>query len=183
MGDRNAKSIRFSAEVDEKLEKFSRKLGRSKLLVFCQMVDYFSRTGKDPLDINDEVLRRSQFKYHNTYMQFLKVQEKDLLIPIREETGRVYASQREIIGLLNKQVIEANRTLLDGQALLKSKLPAIEELIRSVREQLVQKRELKRHCSLIFEAYVEAREKLSVLDGKERRQSLLENAREQLKLL
>lgn len=183
MGDRNSKSIRFSAEVDEKLEKFSRKLGRSKLLVFCQMVDYFARTGKDPLDINDELLRRAQSKYHDSYMRFLKVQEKDLLIPIREETGRVYRSQRDIVSLFNKQVVEANRTLLDGHAMLKSKLPAIEELIRSVREQLVQKRELKMHFSLIFEAYVEAREKMSVLDGKERRQTLLENAREQLKLL
>lgn len=61
----NNKTIRFSLSTDTKLTKLSTKLGRDKLEVFNQMVDYFYRTGKDPKDFNDELLKKALAKNHD----------------------------------------------------------------------------------------------------------------------
>ena len=177
MADGKSKSIRFSPEVDEKLEKFSRKLGRSKLLVFIQMVDYFVRTGKDPLDINDELLRKALSKNHDAYMRFIKVQEKDLLVPVRDDVRRMIASQKQIVSLFNEQIIAANKKLLSAQDLQAGKFFELGELIRTVRELMKEKRSLKKQFLWILEEYAESREKLNNMFSTDKKQSLLELAK------
>ena len=183
MADGKSKSIRFSPEVDEKLEKFSRKLGRSKLLVFIQMVDYFARTGKDPLDINDELLRKALSKNHDAYMRFIKVQEKDLLVPVRDDARRMIASQKQIISLFNEQIIVANKRLMTAQELQATKFSELSELMRTSRELMKEKLSLKKQFVWILENYAEAREKVTGMFNGEKKQSLIDAARERIDLL
>jgi len=39
------------------------------------MVNYFHRTKKDPSDINDEILKNTLVKNHDTYIRFIRAQE------------------------------------------------------------------------------------------------------------
>ena len=65
--DGHTKTLRFSDALDEKFGKVAQKLRRSKLQLFGLMVDYFHKTGKDPADISDEVLKTTLVKNHDTY--------------------------------------------------------------------------------------------------------------------
>jgi hypothetical protein len=53
MEDINVRSVRYPVTVDQKFEKIALKLGKTKRQVFIQMVDYFYKSKKDPLDQND----------------------------------------------------------------------------------------------------------------------------------
>lgn len=183
MGDRNSKSIRFSAEVDVKLEKFARKLGRTKLQVFCQMVDYFAKTGKDPVDINDEVLKKSLARNHDAYMRFIKVQEKDLLVPVRDDVRRMLASQKQIVTLFNEQIVAANKKLIASQGMQAEKFFELDQLMKVMREAMSGKRSLKKQFIWILESYAEAREKVSGMFNSDKKQSLIDAAKEKIELL
>ncbi len=95
MGKSAEKSIRFSIAVDEKFQKLAVKLGRSKMLLLEQMVDYFYRTKKDPIDLNDEMLKNSILKNAQNQIAFLKTQEKIFLFPLNEKIGEVLEQQGE----------------------------------------------------------------------------------------
>ncbi|WP_379085550.1 BfmA/BtgA family mobilization protein [Pedobacter sp. UC225_65] len=182
MGNLNGKSLRFSAEVNVKLEKFARKLGRSKLMVFCQMVDYFYRTGKDPLDISDELLRKTLSKNHDAYTSFIKVQEKDLLIPMREESRRMVASQEKIVKFFNEQLIPSNKKLLDNQNAQMEKFKETDKLIRMVYNRMEEKLQLKKRFMRILENYTQSRDSLGRFDGAEKRE-LIERSKRQVEEL
>jgi len=49
------RTIKYNAQTAVKMDKIAQKLGRPNRLVFAQMVDYFFRSKKDPLDINELV--------------------------------------------------------------------------------------------------------------------------------
>jgi len=66
--DNYSKTLRFSAETDEKLGKLAQRFTLSKFQFFNKMVEYFHRTKKDPADINDEVLKNTLVKNHDTYI-------------------------------------------------------------------------------------------------------------------
>jgi hypothetical protein len=53
MEDINVRSVRYPLLVDQKFEKLALKLGRTKRQLFIQMVDYFYKSKKDPVDLND----------------------------------------------------------------------------------------------------------------------------------
>jgi len=114
--DNYSKTLRFSVETDEKLSRLAEKFGLSKFQFFNKMVEYFHRTKKDPSDINDEVLKNTLIKNHDTYIRFIRAQEERILIPIKTEVDRMIASQIKIIDSFNSQVLKANRDILTGQA-------------------------------------------------------------------
>lgn len=178
MGSAKDKSIRFSAEVNEKLEKFARKLGRSKLTVFCQMVDYFHRTGKDPLDISDELLRKALGRNHDTYTRFIKVQEKDLLIPMREESRRVLASQEKIVRFFNEQLIPSDKALLANQHMQVEKFKETDKMIRILYHRIEEKAQLKKRFLRILENYIQLRDLLGTFKGDEKRELIERSKRE-----
>src|SRR5213080_3787477 len=97
MEDINVRSVRYPVAVDQKFEKIALKLGRTKRQVFIQMIDYFYKSKKDPLDLNDELLKNALMKNHQQYIGFIKSQENMLLIPIKTEMERVSLSQAKII--------------------------------------------------------------------------------------
>ncbi|MBB6108693.1 hypothetical protein SAMN05421821_10272 [Mucilaginibacter lappiensis] len=113
--DNYNKTLRFSAETDDKLGKAANSFGLSKFQFFNQMVEYFYRTKKDPADINDEVLKRTLAKNHDTYIRFIRAQEEKILIPVKVELDRMVVSQIKIIESFNGQVLNANKALLSGQ--------------------------------------------------------------------
>ncbi len=113
--DNYTKTLRFSAETDEKLGAAAARLGLSKFRFFNLMVEYFYRTRKDPADVNDEVLKKTMLKNHDTYVRFIRAQEDRILIPLSVEMGRMVASQIKIIDSFNNQVLKANRDIIAGQ--------------------------------------------------------------------
>ena len=66
------KTVKYSEETDEKLQKLADQAGCAKRDFFIQMVEYFYRTKKDPKDINDELLKKTLTKNHDTYIRFIR---------------------------------------------------------------------------------------------------------------
>jgi len=87
MEDIITKSVRYPVATDIKLEKIALKLGRTKKTTVIQMVEYFYRSKKDPLDLNDELLKKELASGNNRIIGFFKTQEKDFLLPIFSDTG------------------------------------------------------------------------------------------------
>jgi Fe2+ transport system protein B len=59
------KTVKYTEETDDKLQKLADQAGCTKRDFFIQMVEYFYRTKKDPKDINDELLKKTLAKNHN----------------------------------------------------------------------------------------------------------------------
>ena len=79
------RTVKYSVQDDVKFEKIALKFGRSKRLVFSQMVEYFYRSKKDPTDMNDELLKNTILKGQKEYIGFIKTQETELPIPIKRD--------------------------------------------------------------------------------------------------
>lgn len=96
------RSVKFSLQVDKKLDNLARKLGRTKRTVVIQMIDYFYSTKKDPMDINDHALRNQLSQGINRILSFIKQQEKDLLLPS-------FNLSSEVLKLTQVQVSESSQ--------------------------------------------------------------------------
>ncbi|EHQ24684.1 BfmA/BtgA family mobilization protein [Mucilaginibacter paludis] len=151
--DNYNKTLRFSAETDEKLGKVANSFGLSKFQFFNQMVEYFYRTKKDPTDINDEVLKKTLAKNHDTYIRFIRAQEEKILIPVKVELDRMVASQIKIIDSFNSQVLKANREILSGQQV---QAQQGEKLMQILKEVTDTKESLKQKFIYILNFYYKA---------------------------
>jgi len=151
--DINIKTIRYPVVLDDKLNKLAKKFGRPKLQLFREMVEYFSRTAKDPADVNDELLKGTLVKNHDTYIRFIRAQEEKILIPLKVEFDRMVASQIKIIDSFNSQVLKANRDILSGQ---QSQATQTEKAFRLITEKLETKESLKQKFLYIFNYYYKA---------------------------
>lgn len=94
------RTVKYSVQDDVKFEKIALKLGRSKRLVFSQMIDYFYRSKKDPTDLNDELLKNTILKGQKEYIGFIKTQETELLIPIKRDGVRTVETLKKIVDVL-----------------------------------------------------------------------------------
>ncbi|RYZ85093.1 MAG: hypothetical protein EOP04_16695, partial [Proteobacteria bacterium] len=99
------RTVKYSVSDDVKFEKIALKLGRSKRLVFSQMLDYFYRSKKDPTDLNDELLKNTILKGQKEYIGFIKTQETELLIPIKRDSARMIEAMKKIIDCFKAQVL------------------------------------------------------------------------------
>jgi hypothetical protein len=151
--DLNIKTIRFPIGLDEKLVKLARKYRRGKLEMFGQMVEYFHRTGKDPSDIADELLKSTLIKNHDAYIRFIRAQEEKILIPVKTEVDRMVASQVKIIDSFNGQVLKANRDILAGQARQATETAS---LLKIITDKLDNKESLKLKFLYILNHYSKA---------------------------
>jgi len=159
------KSLRFPIATHDKLVKLCEKLGRNQVELFILMVDYFYRTKKDPADINDEVLKNALAKNHDTYIRFIRSQEDNLLIPMKENMDRMINNQREIVRHFNEQVLNANKSILQNQQALLGKTEG--------------KDKLKIKFLFILNQYIRQREELGNFKGREK-EELAEQARKQV---
>jgi len=174
--DLNVKTIRFPVALDEKFSKLAKKFGRGKLQLFGQLVEYFHRTGKDPADINDELLKNTLVKNHDTYIRFIRAQEEKILIPVKTEVDRMVASQIRIIDSFNSQVLKANRDILAGQA---QQGTETSNLLKTIAGQLDSKESLKSKFQYILNYYSNA----SMNASAKEREALLQETRQHISKL
>lgn len=173
------KSIRFPVTAHNKLLKLSEKFGRNQSLLFVQMVEYFYRSSKDPLDIGEEQLRKALSRNHDAYTSFIKSQEKVLLIPMRVEMERMIKNQEQIISFFNDQVLKANKSLLENQQVQIKAISESEKMIRILYQDREIKKILQQKFLIILDTYIKNRENLGSFKTREK-EELVELTRKQI---
>lgn len=183
MEDINVRSVRYPIVVDQKFEKIALKLGRTKRQVFIQMVDYFYKSKKDPIDLNDELLKNALMKNHQQYIGFIKAQENMLLIPIKTEMDRVSQSQRKIIDRFNSEVLKHNVDVLNN---LQSHAKAFGEValvMDAILKVMKSKETLKEQFLFILDGYIKSREAFGMMTPGREKDELIAITKEQIRLL
>ena len=183
MEDINIRSVRYPLPVDEKLVKIALKLGRTKRQVFIQMVDYFYKSKKDPLDLNDELLKNALMKNHKDYIGFIRKQEDILLIPIKTEIDRMVASQIKIIDRFNSEVLKHNVDVLNKQNVHDQKLSAIALMMETIQKSLKSKEQLKMQFLHILDSYIKSRDAFGLMTSGKEKEELIAVTKAQVSLL
>jgi hypothetical protein len=182
MTTESLRSIKYSEGEGKKLDLLALKLGRSKRLVFLQMIDYFHRTKKDPLDINDELLKNTLLKQHKDYIRFIKTQENDLLIPTKREVDRMIESQKKVIAAFNS-LLKQNEAIPIALDQHNQYLSHLEKGNKRIQAMLADKEQLKLLFLSIFDAFAASRDNISSLGSRKEKEQLLLNTRNQIKNL
>jgi hypothetical protein len=175
-----AKSVRFTEETNGKFTGLSVKLGRDKRAVFRQMVEYFHRTKKDPADINDELLKNTLIKNHDTYIRFIRAQEEKILIPVKTEVDRMVQSQIKILDCFNGQVLKANKDLLNNQQAQVEKTTEMERIMKIIAEKVETKESLKLKFQFILNQYVKARENFNFTTSVKEKEHLIQEIQQMI---
>ncbi len=182
MEDINTKSVRYPVATDIKLEKIALKLGRTKKTTIIQMVEYFYRSKKDPLDLNDELLKKELVNGNNRIISFFKTQEKDFLLPIFSDSGTLVtiAKQHTLyfkeVGTYLKQDVENAKKLAE-------RMTALERGISKTQTHLEEKALLKSRFRKILEYYITQRESLGWTTANVKKEELQAHARQSLENL
>jgi hypothetical protein len=183
------RTIKYNAQTAVKMDKIAQKLGRPNRQVFAQMVDYFFRSKKDPLDINDELLKNTLLKQHKDYIGFIRTQENDLLIPIKREVDRMTGNQRDINSLL-KQLEKKSVALASGQNEIlsagknySSKLLNTDEVLKSILVKLSEGEQLKKQFHYILGTYIKSRDAFNIMTSAREKEELIRITRNQIDLL
>lgn len=177
------RTVKYSANDDVKFEKIALKLGRSKRLVFSQMLDYFYRSKKDPTDLNDELLKNTILKGQKEYIGFIKTQETELLIPIKRDSARMIEAMKKIIDSFNVQVLNHNGEVLGNQLAQTKRLSTLNETVGTIEIKISTKERLKRNFMLIMDSYISERERMGMMTSSKDRDELADRARKQIDLL
>ena len=167
-GTENMKTVKFSKSTDEKFIKISQMLGRNKRELLRQMVEYFYKSKKDPIDLSDDVLKNTLMKSHKTYVGFIKNQEDLLLIPIKLDIDKMMANQKDIVRFFNEQVLGANKIMLQHQLKQEEKFLESDQLIKLLYGQMESKAKLKLRMLQILNSYIKSREELGAFRNKEK---------------
>jgi hypothetical protein len=183
MEDINVKSVRYPEVTDQKFEKIALKLGRTKRRVFIQMVDYFYKSKKDPMDLNDELLKNTLMKNHQQYIGFIKTQENMLLVPMKTLMDRIVESQRQIIDCFNTEVLTHNVDVLNNQHSLANMFGEIGRLMDAILKSQKSKETLKAQFTSILEAYIKSREAFTMMTSSREKEELIAVSKEQVGLL
>ena len=183
MKDQNIKTIRFPITADSRLQKMADKCGLTRIDFFIAMVDYFYKSKKDPLDLNDELLKNALMKNHQQYIGFIKSQENMLLIPIKTEMDRVSVSQSKIIERFNTQILKANTDLLNNQNTQDQKLNAIGMIMDTMQKGVKSKEALKSQFMFILESYIKSRDAFGMMTSGREKEELIAVTKAQISLL
>lgn len=177
------RTVKYSVSDDVKFEKIALKLGRSKRLVFSQMLDYFYRSKKDPTDLNDELLKNTILKGQKEYIGFIKTQETELLIPIKRDSARMVEAMKKIIDSFKAQVLNHNDEVIGNQLAQAKRLSALNETVSTMEMKISTKERLKRNFMLIMNSYISERERMGMMTSAKDRDELAERARKHIDLL
>jgi hypothetical protein len=183
MEDINVRSVRYPVTVDQKFEKIALKLGRTKRQVFIQMVDYFYKSKKDPLDLNDELLKNALMKNHQQYIGFIKGQENMLLIPMKTEMDRVSVSQGKIIDRFNSEVLKHNVDMINKQNVHDQKLNAVGVMMETIRKNQKSKEALKVQFLFILDSYIKSRDAFGMMTSGREKEELISVTKAQVSLM
>ncbi len=177
------RTVKYSVSDDVKFEKIALKLGRSKRLVFSQMLDYFYRSKKDPTDLNDELLKNTILKGQKEYIGFIKTQETELLIPIKRDSARMLEAMRKIVDSFNARVMKQNDDVLANQLAQAKKLLTLNDVIVTIEMKIITKERLKKNFMLIMNSYIRERERMGMMTSGKEKEELAEQTRKQIELL
>ena len=133
---------------------------------------------KAPSDINDEILKNTLVKNHDTYIRFIRAQEEKILIPVKTEVDRMVQSQIKILDCFNGQVLKANKDLLNNQQAQVEKLATTERLMKTIAEKLETKESLKLKFQHILNQYVKSREGFGFTTSIKEKEELAQEARQ-----
>ena len=183
MEDINIKSVRYPELTDQKFEKIALKLGRTKRQVFIQMVDYFYKSKKDPMDLNDELLKNTLLKNHQQYIGFIKTQENMLLVPMKTLMDKISESQLQIINRFNGEVLTHNVDVLNNQHALAAMFGEIGRLMEAILQSQKSREILKAQFISILDAYIKSREAFTMMTSGREKEELLASVKEQIRLL
>jgi len=182
MEDNGIKSIRYPLEADEKLAKVALQLGRTKKLLFIQMIDYFYKNKKDPLDLNDELLKKALINGNNRIIGFFKTQEKDFLLPIFSEAGTLVTIAKQhtlYIEEIGKHLVQD----AENAKKLVERMTALERGISKTQNHLEEKALLKSRFRKIIEYYITQRESLGWTTANVKKEELQKQVRESVENL
>lgn len=177
------RTVKYSVKDDVKFEKIALKLGRSKRQVFSQMLDYFYRSKKDPIDLNDELLKNTILKGQKEYIGFIRTQEAELLIPIKRDSARMVEAMKKIIDSFNKQVLKHNDELLGNQLAQAKRLSALNETVSNIEMKISTKERLKKNFMLILNSYIRERERFNMMTSAKEKEELADQTSRQIELL
>jgi len=177
------RTVKYSVQDDVKFEKIALKLGRSKRLVFSQMLDYFYRSKKDPTDLNDELLKNTILKGQKEYIGFIKTQETELLIPIKRDSARMIEAMKKIIDRFNGQILKHNDEILSNQSAQAKRLGTLHEVTTNIEMKIITKERLKKNFMLIMNSYIRERERMGMMTSGKEKEELAEQTRKQIELL
>ena len=181
--DPNKKTIRFTAETDQKLHKLVEKTGLTKLAFFTAMVDYFYKSKKDPRDLSDELLKKELVKRSDTIIGFIRTQEEELLRPLKKDGERLIKSHTSLLNVFNEQMLpHAKRQ----EALNKEEVNILNTIWKHLsanQKTEIDTEKLKRRFAEILEEYIKAREHLGMMPKQAEKESLAENARMKLQMM
>lgn len=177
------KTVKYPDETDVKLQKLADQAGCTKRDFFIQMVEYFYRTKKDPKDINDELLKRTLAKNHDTYIRFIKAQEDKLLIPLKVEQDRMVSSQIKIIDSFNNQVLKANRDIVAGQQFQNNELKEMREQFKMYSSKLDTKGQVKAKCLYVLNQYIKERENMNFTTSSKEKERIAQIAIQQISII
>lgn len=175
------RTVRYSQQTADKFDRIGLKLGRDNRLVFAQMVDYFYKSKKDPVDLNDELLKNTILKQQKEYIGFIKTQETELLIPVKRDLGRLMDFEQKVYNLSLKPLPKQIETLTSGVAFQNQQLTDLatnmERKLQAITNSMLAKEQLKRQFLTILENYAKARENFGVMSPKQEKEAMLQSTR------
>lgn len=180
MADLNIKTIRFPVPTDQRLETMARKFGKSKLQFFVLMVDYFYRNKKDPADVNDEALKNTLIRNHQNLTGFIKTQERDLLIPVKQDMEKMISSQKKILECFNTSILDYNEALMKNQQVQVQKFRDLDLLMKGIHDKLEAKEKLKGKFRYILDQYIRSRETFHAFTPAKEKDELIQLTRQQV---
>jgi len=89
--------INVKPETREKLNKLSKLHQRRMYLFLEQAVDFFDRTGYDPLQSDVESPAAEMKKLRNSLVSFIRKQEKDLLVPMMDRVDEMVKTMAVVL--------------------------------------------------------------------------------------
>lgn len=182
MKQKDTNSIRYPKETDEKIEKLANSFRRSKKELFCQMVDYFYRSKKDPADFEDEVLKKELSSGISRILSFIRQQEKDFLLPLFTDSGvlkSVSLRQKEVLEGVGKHLL----TESEQTAILTKRSEQIINGLKHVISKQKEKEILKEQFSQLLDYYINQREEMGWTTSNVKKEELITHVKQSLKNL
>jgi hypothetical protein len=178
--DENVKTIRFPVKTDQKLQVIANRCGLTKLDFFIHMVDYFYKSKKDPRDLNDELLKNAIHKKTDNIVAFIRTQEQELLIPMKKDSERMILTQLQIVDFFNQHIIKHNDEQREVNTAQSTSISRIADYLEKLDTAQYDKKLLKKKFSTILEYYISAREQMGMITKQADKNTLIQNARQQL---
>ncbi|TQI71424.1 hypothetical protein JM79_2357 [Gramella sp. Hel_I_59] len=100
------KSILISAYHHKELAKLSEAFGYSYYKLVEEMITYFKKTGINPLDSKNENPSKAVRELDKRLISFIRIQERDILKPLRQEVYDYSQEQKHEIQNSYKILIE-----------------------------------------------------------------------------